>query len=101
LLERVIVSPAFHRRHHTIGYGHKGTRYGCNFGVLFPWWDMLFRTASWNRIVEPTGIRDELPAPRGAARSYGEGLMAQQWFAFGRIAMRLRGKRAYPDGATG
>ena len=59
LLERLIVSPTFHRRHHAVGYGHEGTAYGCNFGVLFPWWDMLFRTASWNRSVEPTGIRQQ------------------------------------------
>ena len=95
LLERVIVSPTFHRRHHAMGYGHEGTRYGCNFGVLFPWWDMMFGTASWNRTVEPTGIRDQLPAPQGTARSYGEGLMAQQGLAFVRIAQRLRGQRNY------
>jgi sterol desaturase/sphingolipid hydroxylase (fatty acid hydroxylase superfamily) len=95
LLERIIVSPIFHRRHHAIGYGHEGTAYGCNFGVLFPWWDMMFRTVSWNRDVEPTGIRDQLPAPHGAGRSYGDGLIAQQWRAFGRIVQRLRGQRTY------
>ncbi|MFM0126239.1 sterol desaturase family protein, partial [Paraburkholderia sp. RL18-101-BIB-B] len=25
LLERIIVSPIFHRRHHAVGYGHEGT----------------------------------------------------------------------------
>jgi sterol desaturase/sphingolipid hydroxylase (fatty acid hydroxylase superfamily) len=95
LLERMIVSPIFHRRHHAIGYGHEGTAYGCNFGVLFPWWDIMFRTASWNRAVEPTGIRDQLPVPDGSARSYGDGLIAQQWRAFGRIVQRLRGQRKY------
>ncbi|MBN9114504.1 MAG: sterol desaturase family protein, partial [Pandoraea sp.] len=54
VLERLIVSPTFHRRHHAIGYGHEGTRYGCNFGVLVPWWDVVFRTASWERDAEPT-----------------------------------------------
>jgi len=95
LLERIIVSPIFHRRHHAVGYGHEGTAYGCNFGVLFPWWDMMFRTVSWNPAVEPTGIRDQLPAPHGAGRDYGDGLLAQQWYAFGRIVERLRGRRAY------
>jgi sterol desaturase/sphingolipid hydroxylase (fatty acid hydroxylase superfamily) len=90
LLDRLLVSPTFHRRHHAIGYGHEGTRYGCNFGVLFPWWDMLFKTASWNRAVEPTGIRDQLPAPAGRGRNYGMGMWAQQWHAFARIAERLR-----------
>ena len=91
VLERVIVSPIFHRRHHAIGYGHEGTHYGCNFGVLFPWWDMLFRTVSWDSTVEPTGIRSQLPEPQGSSRCYGDSLWAQQWSAFGRIAARLRG----------
>lgn len=94
LLERVIVSPTFHRRHHAIGIGHEGTRYGCNFGVLFPWWDMVFGTASWSRAVEPTGIRDQLPPPYGHDRSYGLGVLAQQWRAFGRIARRLGARRS-------
>ncbi|HKR41594.1 MAG TPA: sterol desaturase family protein [Paraburkholderia sp.] len=83
--ERLLVSPRFHRRHHAVGYGHEGTHYGCNFGVLFPWWDMLFGSASFNREIEPTGIRDQL---EGA--SYGEGFWAQQGYAFNRIARRLR-----------
>lgn len=93
VLERVLVSPAFHRRHHAIGFGHEGTKYGCNFGVLFPWWDMMFSTASWETHLEPTGIRDQLPAPEGAARNYGNGLLAQHWYAMVRIAGRLRGHR--------
>jgi sterol desaturase/sphingolipid hydroxylase (fatty acid hydroxylase superfamily) len=48
--ERLVVSPTFHRRHHAMGYGHEGLKYGCNFGVLFPWWDMLFGSVSrWSR----------------------------------------------------
>jgi sterol desaturase/sphingolipid hydroxylase (fatty acid hydroxylase superfamily) len=90
LLERVIVSPLFHRRHHAIGHGHEGRHQGCNFGVLFPWWDMMLGTASWSRLPEPTGIRDQLPRPEGVARAYGEGLLAQQWLALGRILARLR-----------
>ncbi|WP_114238251.1 sterol desaturase family protein [Dyella sp. C9] len=90
VLERVLVSPAFHRRHHAIGYGHEGTRYGCNFGVLLPWWDMLFGTASWNATLEPTGIRDQLAPPAGGQRSYGEGWWSQQTYAIARIVERLR-----------
>jgi sterol desaturase/sphingolipid hydroxylase (fatty acid hydroxylase superfamily) len=87
-LERLLVSPAFHRRHHAIGFGHEGARFGCNFGVLLPWWDMLFGTASWVAAVEPTGIADQLAPPRGAGRCYGKGVWAQQWRAFARIAAR-------------
>jgi len=99
VLERIVVSPAFHRRHHAIGYGHEGTRYGCNFGVLFPWWDMMFRSVSWNKALEPTGIRDQLPRPHGQGLDYGESVIAQQWHALVRIVQRLRGKR-YSTGAA-
>jgi sterol desaturase/sphingolipid hydroxylase (fatty acid hydroxylase superfamily) len=93
LLERLIVSPGFHRRHHAIGYGHEGTHYGCNFGVLLPWWDMLFRSVSWDRTVEPTGIRDQLPAPDGSVRHYGDGFWAQQWLGLSRAAGRIAALR--------
>ncbi|QGZ61205.1 sterol desaturase family protein [Paraburkholderia acidisoli] len=83
--ERLVVSPRFHRRHHAIGYGHEGTAYGCNFGVLFPWWDMLFGSASFDRAIEPTGIRDQLEGAQ-----YGEGFWAQHGYAFARIARRLQ-----------
>lgn len=86
--ERLLVSPRFHRRHHAIGYGHEGTTYGCNFGVLFPWWDMMFGSASFNREIEPTGIRDQLEGVR-----YGEGFWAQHGLAFQRIARRLAAQR--------
>jgi hypothetical protein len=59
---------------------------------------MMFRTVSWNPAVEPTGIRDQLPPPHGDGRPYGNGLLAQQWLAFGRIFDRVRGKRAYAPG---
>jgi sterol desaturase/sphingolipid hydroxylase (fatty acid hydroxylase superfamily) len=88
LLERVIVSPAFHRRHHAVGFGHEGVAYGCNFGVLFPWWDMFFKTASWNRTVEPTGIRQQYEG-----EPYGEGFWSQQRLAFVRMGRRLSLKR--------
>jgi sterol desaturase/sphingolipid hydroxylase (fatty acid hydroxylase superfamily) len=96
LLERLFVSPTFHRRHHAVGYGHEGTAYGCNFGVLFPWWDMLFKTASWNRAIEPTGIRQQIEG-----ESYGDGFWSQHWLAFVRIARRVAPKRrASGDGGA-
>lgn len=103
VLERLIVSPGFHRRHHAIGYGHEGMHYGCNFGVLLPWWDMLFRTAVWTKTVEPTGIRDQLPDAGAPGRSYGNGVIAQQWLAFRRIVgrsippRRIGGQRSTPS----
>lgn len=73
----LLVSPLFHRLHHAVGYGHEakgkpGVLGGCNFGVLFPWWDMIFRTAVFPDGVYPTGVRD-LQMPNR--------ILAQQWQA--------------------
>lgn len=72
-LEAVLVSPSFHRLHHAIGYGHEGPARGVNFAVLFPVWDLLFRTADWRAGFVPTGIRDQLDG-----RDYGRGFWSQQ-----------------------
>jgi sterol desaturase/sphingolipid hydroxylase (fatty acid hydroxylase superfamily) len=71
----VLVSPIFHRMHHAVGYGHEakgkpGVLGGCNFGVLFPWWDMLFNTAIFSKQIHPTGVRDVLLSPH---------IFQQQW----------------------
>lgn len=77
--ERVLVSPSFHRLHHAIGAGHEGPARGVNFAVLFPVWDVVFRTADWRPGFVPTGIRDQLDG-----RDYGRGFWAQQWRACAR-----------------
>jgi sterol desaturase/sphingolipid hydroxylase (fatty acid hydroxylase superfamily) len=95
--ERVLVGPRFHRLHHAVGFGHElghGNRarlYGCNFGVLLPWWDMLFGSADYSTPTQPTGVRAQLPAPAGAGEDYGEGLWAQQGLAFVRAGRRIAG----------
>lgn len=85
--ERLLVGPKFHRLHHAIGLGHEGDKPGslggCNFAVLFPVWDILFRTARFDGRFEPTGIRDQLPEHGG--RDYGEGFWAQQWLGLKRL----------------
>ena len=91
--ERLWVSPRFHRLHHAIGIGHESTAPntlgGCNFGVLLPWWDMLFHTANFELRYEPTGIRDQVEAgPDGRVRDYGRGFWAQQWRGLLRLAGR-------------
>jgi sterol desaturase/sphingolipid hydroxylase (fatty acid hydroxylase superfamily) len=65
----------FHRMHHAVGYGHEakgkpGVLGGCNFGVLFPWWDMLFRTAIFPKEVYPTGVRN---------LTVSQNIFTQQW----------------------
>ena len=76
--DRLWVSPRFHRLHHSIGIGHESagrqTLGGHNFGVLFPWWDMLFNTADFSNRYDPTGVRDQVEE----GRDYGRGFWAQQ-----------------------
>jgi len=83
--ERLWVSPRFHRMHHSMGLGHEtqgqGTLGGCNFGVLLPWWDMLFGTANFERRYDPTGVRDQVEQ----GRDYGRGFWAQQLQGFKRL----------------
>ncbi|MFM7705271.1 MAG: sterol desaturase family protein [Rubrivivax sp.] len=87
---RLLVSPGYHRTHHQIGIGHEsagqGSLGGCNFAVLFPAWDLLFRTARLQPDYGPTGIRDQLPGQ--GARDYGQGFWSQQW----RGVLRLVGR---------
>ncbi|MSQ18760.1 MAG: sterol desaturase family protein [Betaproteobacteria bacterium] len=85
--ERLVVSPLFHRVHHAIGVGHEGTHQGCNFAVLLPIWDVLFRTANFTPHIEPTGVRDQL-----SERDYGQGFWAQQGLGLARLASALMGR---------
>lgn len=71
----LLISPMFHRMHHAVGYGHEakgkpGVLGGCNFGVLFPWWDILFRTAIFPKEVYPTGVRN---------LTVSQNIFTQQW----------------------
>ena len=88
--ERLWVSPRFHRLHHSIGLGHEsngqGTLGGANFGVLLPWWDILFKTANFEQRYDPTGVRDQVePGPDGQVRDYGRGFWSQQWLGCKRL----------------
>jgi sterol desaturase/sphingolipid hydroxylase (fatty acid hydroxylase superfamily) len=90
LLERVLVSPRYHRLHHAIGLGHEsagpGSLGGYNLAVLFPVWDLLFGTANFAARYEATGVRDQLEG-----RDYGRGFWAQQWLGLVRLWDRSAG----------
>jgi sterol desaturase/sphingolipid hydroxylase (fatty acid hydroxylase superfamily) len=50
--ERILVSPQFHRAHHgLLAAGQQSF----NYGSVFPWWDMIFRTAQFRHDVIETG----------------------------------------------
>ncbi len=101
-LERVLVSPRYHRQHHGIGVGHEsagpGSLGGCNFAVLFPVWDLVFGSARFDGRYEPTGVRDQL-----AGRDYGRGFWTQQRLGLVRLWACLRGgqRRAARVGQLG
>ena len=86
--EHLWISPRFHRLHHAVGLGHESAGEngpaGVNFGVLLPWWDMLFRTANFELRFEPTGVRDQVEH----GRDYGRGFWSQQWLGIKRLAGR-------------
>ena len=90
LFGRVLVSPKFHRLHHSIGLGHEstgpGTLGGHNYAVLFPLWDVIFGTADFSHRFDATGIRDQLPGE--GDRDYGRGFWSLQW----RGVQRLLGR---------
>ncbi len=85
--QRLLVSPQFHRLHHSIGAGHEskgvGSLGGHNFAVLFPLWDQLLGTARFDLRYDPTGVRDQLQG-----RDYGQGFWAQQRLGFARLLGR-------------
>lgn len=57
---------------------------GHNFGVLLPWWDMLFGTANFEHRFDATGVRDQVEQ----GRDYGASFWAQQWQGVKRLAGR-------------
>ena len=50
--DRLLVSPRFHRAHH--GIRAAGQR-SCNYGAIFPFWDMIFGSADFSRSYAQTG----------------------------------------------
>ncbi len=85
--QRLLVSPQFHRYHHSIGGGHEshgaGTLGGQNFAVLFPLWDQIFGSANFENRYDATGVRDQLQG-----RDYGRGFWAQQRLGLLRLVGR-------------
>jgi sterol desaturase/sphingolipid hydroxylase (fatty acid hydroxylase superfamily) len=62
--ELLLVSPRYHRWHHSIELPDgRQYRFGCNFAILFPIWDQLFGTQYRGQSMPP--VR---PEPRTAGR---------------------------------
>lgn len=50
--DRLLVSPRFHRAHHGIRAAGQAS---CNYGAIFPFWDILFGSADFDRAFVRTG----------------------------------------------
>ena len=78
--ERLLISPRFHRAHH--GVLAAGRR-SCNYGAIFPFWDIAFGTADFARSYARTG---DPSAPRALVRG---GYVAQQLAGLRRMVRSL------------
>lgn len=58
VFDKLIVDPRFHRQHHMIADPSEPGLYNCNFGFVFPFWDIMFKTALYDGKVRPTGLDD-------------------------------------------
>lgn len=83
--ERLLVSPRFHRLHHAL---KAAGRRSCNYGAVFPYWDMVFGTADFSSVYLPTG---DAKAPEPMASG---GYLAQQWAGFRHFYAALGRQRA-------
>lgn len=86
--DRLLISPRFHRAHH--GVLSAGQR-SANYGAILPWWDMLFRTADFDRAYVRTG--DPSAEEKLATGTY----LEQQWAGLRRMARMMGWVRA-PSG---
>jgi sterol desaturase/sphingolipid hydroxylase (fatty acid hydroxylase superfamily) len=50
--DRLLISPRFHRAHHGV---RAAGQTSCNYGAIFPFWDMIFGTADFARAYAVTG----------------------------------------------
>ncbi|APH57237.1 Sterol desaturase family protein [Granulibacter bethesdensis] len=86
--DRLLISPRFHRAHH--GILAAGQR-SCNYGAVFPYWDMLFGTADFSRVYVLTGD------PSGEEALHTGTYVQQQMAGLRRFIGSLRKKKPQPS----
>lgn len=88
--EHLLVGPRYHRWHHALDLpGQARLRFGCNFAILFPVWDVLFGTLHLGEDFPPTGIHDETPGEIHARDRF----WRQQWLGLRHFGQALIGQR--------
>jgi len=87
ILDRLLVSPVFHRLHHMRVDPDRPTLHNCNFGQVFSIWDVVFGTALYGEPIRPTGVGDPM-----VDADNDKGLVGLHWSAFRRFwgAVRCR-----------
>jgi sterol desaturase/sphingolipid hydroxylase (fatty acid hydroxylase superfamily) len=92
-LKHILVTPQFHRIHHSNERRHADA----NFGVIFTFWDRLFGT-HWNNYDEypSTGVDDEgFPLEQSAGRVSGVASVWAKQTAYPVIALFRRAARRW------
>jgi len=94
----LLVGPQYHRLHHAIEHAQApfDRSRGCNFAVILPLWDVVFRTRRADAVFLPTGVA----ALDG--RIVRCGYLAHQFEGFRRLGRALlhRVNRRHPDFAA-
>jgi len=78
--ERLLISPRFHRAHHALVSAGSAS---CNYGAVFPCWDMIFGSADFSGDYRPTGD------PTADAWLASGNYAAQQWAGLRRLAKSI------------
>lgn len=78
--EKLLIGPKFHRMHHMVVDPQRPNLHNCNFGQVFPFWDILFGTALYSEPIRPTGVNDPM-----VDADNDRGLVAMQWHTLKRF----------------
>jgi len=80
IIERIIVTPRFHRLHHMKSDPARPNLHNCNYGQVLAVWDNLFGTALYGEPVRPNGVDDPV-----VDADNGRGAITMQWHALRRF----------------
>ena len=58
VIDKLLVDPLFHRLHHMRADPKDAVNYNCNFALVLPIWDIVFRTALYGEEPRPCGVDD-------------------------------------------
>jgi sterol desaturase/sphingolipid hydroxylase (fatty acid hydroxylase superfamily) len=88
VLDKLLVGPLFHRLHHMRADPSDKINYNCNFALVMPIWDILFRTSLYGEEPRPCGV-DDPDIDADNERSW----LGQQVAGFQRFFRALRASR--------